>query len=209
VVALLAVGCGSNSDDDTTFESVPNCIPDEPEMELFGVAASPGEDGHLMAVYFEPWDQDVEVTAVDYRVGSSLDPGGPQDPTLPHDVVLFVSPEPEPPAFPTFLATQRVMPPMDVPLDRGRFVGPVELDAPVVVSAGDYLFVATEMRITEDGRLNAVNTCDNRDGVDDTRGWWSGAPRPTPEDGFPWVPLRDFGLEVSSYVRVVAEPVQP
>lgn len=207
-----AQGCGSDADDGgdgTTFESVPNCIPEAPDAELFGVGASPGEDGHLMAVYFDPWDVDVEVTAVDYRVGSGLDPRDPQDPTLPHDVVLFTSPRPEPPARPTFLATQRVMPPTDVSLDRGRFVGPVELDAPVVVPAGTYLFLATEMRITEEGRQNAINTCDNREGLDDTRGWWSNAPRPTPDDGFPWAPLSDFGLEVSTYARVVAEPVQP
>jgi len=208
--ALLAAGCGSSAEgDDTTFEAVPNCIPEEPDGELFGIGASPGEDGHLMAVYFDPWERDVEVTAVDYRVGSALDPGDPQDPTLPHDVTLFVSDAPEPPAFPTFVSTQRVTPPTDVPLDRGRFVGPVELDVPVLVPAGSYLFVATEMRITEDGRQNAINTCDNRQGIDDRRGWWSNAPRPTPEGGFPWDPLSDFGLEVSSYVRVVAEPVQP
>jgi hypothetical protein len=152
------------------------------------IRADPGEEGHLVAVRLTPETTPFTVTKVRYRLPATP---APCSPTLAHRVELYVSEEVAPPATPTPVAT------IDVPADPGRASAPLvthDLDAPLVLEAGQHLFVAVSMAGTSEERL-CVTGCDNLEAEAD-RNYWSNAAAPP----YTWATLASFGMQVNAEI---------
>jgi hypothetical protein len=139
--------------------------------------------GHYAAARLTPPRFPFTVTSVQYTVMHNPDKCNADQ---VHEVLVFTSTAATPPGMPSGETISVPAPATPTEVGTGRFVE-LTLSSPIVVSAGEELFVAVQM-VRSSGPL-CIEEC--LDPGDEQRNWWSAAATPP----FPWRTLASYGNE--------------
>jgi hypothetical protein len=147
------------------------------------VVPSPGNEGHLTAARLTPPSYPFTVTEVVYELSNGAVRNGNCDAALAHRVEVYVDTAVQPSNTPTLVAQLDMMATAPTMEPSRLVVAPLPM--PLVLTAGQHLFVAVEMAGTAENHI-CVWMCEGT-GADD-RNYWSNATM-APYD---WVTLASY-----------------
>jgi hypothetical protein len=153
--------------------------------------ADPANGGHYAAARLTPPRFPFTVTSVFYAL---VHKPGTCNADLVHEVLVFTSSETTPPGTPGGVTVPVPAPATPTAAGTARRVETM-LDTPVVVNAGEELFVAVQM--ARGAEPLCLEECLDPGEAD--RNWWSAAAMPP----FPWATLASYGNDGTVTVGVI------
>jgi len=175
----------------TEFSTMQHCE----DSTLHPLRAGPGENGRYNATRVDFRARPYEADEVSYLLHEGTFAGTTCDPTVVHDLVLFVGPSgAPPPATPVELA--RITMSGSVSSWAHPAAGTLHLFEAVVpgglrIDAGEDLWVAVEMRVDASGERVCLAQCAKQESGGIFSSYWSdGVSTP-----YPWKSLEFFGID--------------
>ena len=163
----------------------------DPETVVYAIL--PDERGHWAAERLVPPSTPFIVDSIEYQLSGPTRFSRRCATAVPHRVFVVTAPEGRPPASPEAMPSHRTF---DVrPPDTASWVSEIALEPPLVVGAGEVLFVGVEIGATDDlARTQlCIVVCGEATGPRPGASFWSNATTPP----YPWSDLME--LDIPNY----------